>query len=58
MSLVVRVMSEALENCSNSDLLKLSTLLKSALRRSCATPADDRPAKNPTRMLLMTMARV
>ena len=39
MSLVVRVISEAVENWSNSALEKLSTLWNTLWRRSRASPA-------------------
>ena len=47
-SFVVRVMSDAVENLSNSVLEKLSTLRKTSLRICFATPDETRDAKKPT----------
>ncbi len=44
-SLVERVISEAVENLSNSVLEKLSTFLKTSRRISRATPAAVRAAR-------------
>ena len=46
-SLVERVISEAVENLSNSVLEKLSTFLNTALRMSRAAPAAVRAARKP-----------
>ena len=52
MSLVVRVIREAVENLSNSTLEKLSTLEKVSLRISRAAPAAVLDARKPTAIVL------
>lgn len=45
MSFVVLVMSDAVENLSNSSIEKLSTLENTSFLKSLATPAADLAAK-------------
>ncbi len=53
-SLVVRVISDAVEKSPNSALEKLSTFLKMAERISRATAVEVRAAKKLTKMELIT----
>ena len=57
-SLFVRVMSDAVENLSNSRCEKPSTLVKTAVRRSRAMPAPVRAEMRPTRMVANAPRRV
>ena len=57
-SLVVRVINEAVENLSNSELEKSWTLSKTFLRRSRASPAAVLEDKKPTRMVQVMESKV
>ena len=57
-SFVERVISEAVENLSNSVLEKLSTFWKTLRRRSRANPAAVRAARKPTVIVQAPESRV